>query len=75
MVSGINPALAPTPHSADQREAAFIELLAEAIVADIRRGGTPGGESDDDSDDGVSVAVSSDGDDRNETKRKRDYKP
>ena len=33
----------PTPLptlSADQREAAFIRLLAEAIASDIRRGGT-----------------------------------
>ena len=33
------PVVASTTLSADQREAAFIKLLAEAIASDIRRGG------------------------------------
>jgi hypothetical protein len=33
------PVVAPSTLSADQREAAFIKLLAEAIALDIRRGG------------------------------------
>ena len=52
----------PTPLSnddPDQREAAFVRLLAEAIASDIRRGGTLADEPRDEPDEEISAAVSS----------------
>jgi hypothetical protein len=43
----------------DQREAAFIKLLAEAIASDIKRGGAPAREPLDEPDEEISAAVSS----------------
>lgn len=42
----------------DQREAAFIKLLAEAIASDIRRGGTPAEKPLDESDEEISATIS-----------------
>jgi hypothetical protein len=43
----------------DQREAAFIKLLAEAIASDIKRGGPTTREPLDEPDEEISAAVSS----------------
>jgi hypothetical protein len=53
------PVVASTTLSADQREAAFIKLLAEAIASDIRRGGATAREPLDEPDEEISAAVSS----------------
>jgi hypothetical protein len=42
----------------DQREAAFVRLLAEAIVSDIKRGGAPAREPLDESDEEISATIS-----------------
>jgi hypothetical protein len=50
----------PTPlpiNSVDQREAAFIKLLAEAIASDIKRGGATTRERLDESDEKISAVV------------------
>jgi hypothetical protein len=49
----------PTPLptlSVDQRETAFVRLLAEAIASDIRRGGTLADEPLDEPDEEISAA-------------------
>jgi hypothetical protein len=50
----------PTPlpiNSVDQREAAFIKLLAEAIASDIKRGGATTREPLDEPDEEISAAA------------------
>ena len=52
--------LVPTPlpnTSPDQRETAFVRLLAEAIASDIRRGGTLADEPLDEPDEEISAAA------------------
>ena len=41
----------------DQREAAFVRLLAEAIVSDIKRGGAPAREPLDEPDEEISATA------------------
>jgi hypothetical protein len=51
----------PTPlpnGDPDQREAAFIKLLAEAIASDIKRGGAATREPLDESDEAISATIS-----------------
>lgn len=55
-------AIVPVPLltlSVDQREAAFIKLLAEAIASEIRRGGATAREPLEEPDEEISAAVSS----------------
>ena len=52
------PVVASTTLSADQREAAFIKLLAEAIASDIKRGGAATRESLDEPDEKISATIS-----------------
>lgn len=51
------PVVAPTTLSTNQREAAFVKLLAEAIVSDIKRRGAPAREPLDEPDEEISATA------------------